>query len=268
MRRRRKQEEGTPAAKRYRMRDLCALAGLERQTIHFYIQEGLLPEGTKTGRNMAFYDEEHLERLQLIKTLQSERFLPLRAIRAILGGGGGGFSKEQRALLSEVKRRIQGGGRGRELVARDGRERVLGQKALASRAGVGVEEVRELVVLGLVAADERGHVRESDAWLVEAWGELMRAGLTRDRGFSAKDLALVDEGVAALFARARDLFLERLGHLSAEELAQVVVRVLPLMSDLIARMFTQKARDTFALAADEPERAVPVTHPTHKRSAA
>jgi DNA-binding transcriptional MerR regulator len=85
------------------MRDLCQATGLERQTIHFYIQEGLLPEGKKTGRNMAYYGEDHLERLRLIKKLQEERFLPLRAIRAVLGGKSGGFSKEQRKLLADVK---------------------------------------------------------------------------------------------------------------------------------------------------------------------
>ena len=37
----------------YRMKDLCDRTGLPRQVIHFYIQQGLLPEGQKTGRNMA-----------------------------------------------------------------------------------------------------------------------------------------------------------------------------------------------------------------------
>ena len=39
----------------YRMKDLCEASGLPRQAIHFYIQQGLLPPGQKTGRNMAWY---------------------------------------------------------------------------------------------------------------------------------------------------------------------------------------------------------------------
>ena len=35
----------------YRMKDLCEATGLPRQAIHFYIQQGLLPAGRKTGRN-------------------------------------------------------------------------------------------------------------------------------------------------------------------------------------------------------------------------
>ena len=71
---------------RYKMKDLTEATGLERQAIHFYIQQGLLPPGLKTGRNMAWYGEAHLERLRLIQKLQQERFLPLKAIKAIFEG--------------------------------------------------------------------------------------------------------------------------------------------------------------------------------------
>ena len=50
-----------------RMRDLCEATGLDRQAVHFYIQQGLLPPGRKTGRNMAWYTHAHVERLDLIK---------------------------------------------------------------------------------------------------------------------------------------------------------------------------------------------------------
>ena len=57
----------------FKMKDLCERTGLERQVIHFYIQQGLLPEGKKTGRNMAYYGEQHVERVKLIRKLQHER---------------------------------------------------------------------------------------------------------------------------------------------------------------------------------------------------
>lgn len=252
-----------PDGRELRMRDLCAKTGLERQTIHFYIQEGLLPEGRKTGRNMAFYDEGHLERLLLIKSLQRDRFLPLRAIRAVLGGSGGGFSKEQRALLSEVKRRLASGAKTRDLVTGPGGTTPAGE--LAASAGVEERDVEELSQLGLVAASPEGAVRQDDAWLVELWGGLVRAGLTRERGFSPGDLALVDEAVTSLFEKERNLFLERLGHLSADELASVLSRAIPLMGELVSRMHAQKARDTFALAEDTER---PAATGSSKRSAA
>ena len=92
----------------YRMKDLCDLTGLGRQAIHFYIQRGLLPPGRKTGRNMAYYGEAHVKRLQLIKKLQHERFLPLKAIKAILDDQKGAFSESQEGFLAELKARLVG----------------------------------------------------------------------------------------------------------------------------------------------------------------
>ena len=91
---------------RLRMKDLCEATGLPRQAIHFYIQQGLLPAGRKTGRNMAWYTEEHVERLRLIKKLQHEQFLPLKAIKALFDGEEGVFSPTQHAFLAGVKEHV------------------------------------------------------------------------------------------------------------------------------------------------------------------
>ena len=91
----------------YKMRDLSEQTGLDRQTIHFYIQQGLVPEGQKTGRNMAYYSSAHLDRIRLVRSLAHERFLPLKAIRAVLEGQEEAFSPEQRALMSEVRLQVQ-----------------------------------------------------------------------------------------------------------------------------------------------------------------
>jgi DNA-binding transcriptional MerR regulator len=50
--------------------ELSRRAGLPIPTIKFYIREGMLPRGARTGRNQADYSAAHLERLDLIGTLQ------------------------------------------------------------------------------------------------------------------------------------------------------------------------------------------------------
>lgn len=256
------------AAPRYRMRDLCALSGLERQTIHFYIQEGLLPEGRKTGRNMAWYGEDHLERLRLIKTLQEERFLPLRAIRAVLGGKSAGFSDGQRRQIAEVKTHLLGHARGRALVL--GSEQTAGVAELADTHGVSEGDVLELIELGLLrdlgGAPGARRVRRDDAFWIAVWGDLERAGLTRARGFSPRDLLLLDEALTQLFERERELFFERLDGRPPEELARVLEAVLPVLSDALARIHASKARDAFALAAATPAAGSPSSSPSVPRS--
>ena len=63
----------------YKVSELAEKAGVTKRTIHYYISKGLLlpPEGS--GLN-SVYNDEHLNRLLLIKKLQSE-YMPLNKIR-------------------------------------------------------------------------------------------------------------------------------------------------------------------------------------------
>lgn len=64
---------------KYKVSELADKAGVTKRTIHYYISKGLLlpPEGN--GVN-SLYNDEHLERLQLIKKLQA-KYMPLNKIR-------------------------------------------------------------------------------------------------------------------------------------------------------------------------------------------
>lgn len=63
----------------YKVSELADKAGVTKRTIHYYISKGLLlpPEGS--GVN-SLYNDEHLERILLIKKLQAE-YMPLNKIR-------------------------------------------------------------------------------------------------------------------------------------------------------------------------------------------
>jgi DNA-binding transcriptional MerR regulator len=67
-----------------RMAELALRSGVSRETIHFYLREGLLPRPRKAGRTVAYYDAEHLSRLKQIRTLREEKYLPLAVIRRLL----------------------------------------------------------------------------------------------------------------------------------------------------------------------------------------
>ena len=63
---------------------LVQRTGVSKETVHYYIREGLLPKPRKRGRNIADYDDGYVERLRLIKELQDRYFLPLAVIKNIL----------------------------------------------------------------------------------------------------------------------------------------------------------------------------------------
>ncbi len=68
--------------------ELAKRSGTNTATIKHYVNEGLLAPVKKTGRTMAWYDEESVKRVQLIRSLKEDRFLPLSVIKRLISGGG------------------------------------------------------------------------------------------------------------------------------------------------------------------------------------
>jgi DNA-binding transcriptional MerR regulator len=231
----------------YRMKDLCELTGLGRQAIHFYIQRELLPPGHKTGRNMAYYGEAHLERLRLIKKLQHERFLPLKAIKAILDDRESAFEPSQRSFLLDVKQHL-----GRTLAAGTDRPGETARvDALLARLELSREHFERMVELELIGSriDASGEevIAADDAWLVETWAEVQRLGFVETLGFSVEDILLYDEVVQQLFQREAQLLASRLPPgLPPERAAEMIERVLPLVHGLLTGLHRAKIRNFLA----------------------
>ncbi|MFO0616002.1 MAG: MerR family transcriptional regulator [Polyangiaceae bacterium] len=240
------------ASPKLRMRDLTAMTGLDRQTIHFYIQAGLLPEGDKTGRNTALYDRGHVERIELIRRLQREKFLPLRAIRAVLDGDEAAFEPSQRKLLLDVKAQLRS--QGFQAPESTAAEELLLVEPLLREHGLDRADFDELRELGLIEVHRRKGalaIRRRDAFRIEILGAIRTAGLTRELGFVGADLLLYEEAMQRLFERERELVLSRVQHLDPGELARIFERVLPLVGDLLHRLHTARVEAFFeSLGAD------------------
>ncbi len=239
--------EESPPSQRWtlRMKDLCDLTGLPRQAIHFYIQQGLLPAGNKTGRNMAFYGEEHVERLKLVKKLQHERFLPLKAIKALLDDQDTAFTPTQRSFLLGVKQRLDHLGRGA-----DSEKAAVDADEVIARHGVPRSDLDRMIELGVLGArtDDQGRtlIAEDDAWIVRSWAEILRLGYARELGVEVDDLLMMQEVVQELFNRETTLLASRIDRLPPERAAEMIEKALPLVHALITGFHTAKIRDFFA----------------------
>lgn len=229
----------------FRMKDLCELTGLGRQAIHFYIQRGLLPPGHKTGRNMAWYGEEHVERLKLIKKLQHERFLPLKAIKAILDDHQSAFDQSQRSFLLGVKQHlgqslaagVEGPGEAAPV------DELLARLAL-SRADF--DRMVELELIGVRIEDGREVIAQDDAWLLESWAEVQRIGFVRELGIRVDDLLIYDEVVTQLFQREAQLLASRIPEVSPERAAEMIEKVLPVVHSFVTGLHRAKIRNFLA----------------------
>ncbi len=64
--------------------ELARRAGVPLATVKYYLREGLVPPGELTGATRARYDEEHLERLRLVRALLGPGGLSVARARAVL----------------------------------------------------------------------------------------------------------------------------------------------------------------------------------------
>ncbi len=228
----------------YKMRDLCRLTGMPRQAIHFYIQKGLIPPGRKTGRNTARYGDVHVQRIRVVKQLQNERFMPLKAIRAVLDGRDDAFTPEQRDLLVEVKQRLVA-----SIARPTAEEPRVDARALLVRHGLDrndLEDMRRARIIDLQDGPRgKPTVPADEAWAFEILGHVRRAGFTRALGFDAKLLRIYARAVATLFDREKRVLTERLMKLPPDRVAVMLEKAMPLVHEFFARYHAQKVRDFF-----------------------
>jgi DNA-binding transcriptional MerR regulator len=221
---------------------------MPRQAVHFYIHEGLVPPGRKTARNSARYGEVHVQRIRIVRQLQNERFMPLKAIRAVLDGRDDAFTPEQLGFIVDVKRRLSS----TLAKPRDARRQVDAHGLLA-RNGLEASDLDDLVRARLVEVERgpRGNLRVSseDAWAFEMLGNVRRAGFAHDLGFDDKFLRVYERAVSSLVEREWRAATARLSSLPPERVAAMLEAAMPLVHEFFARYHEKKVRDFFATTA-------------------
>jgi DNA-binding transcriptional MerR regulator len=63
---------------------LSARTGVPVATIKYYVREGLMAGGERTGHNQASYGEEHVRRLRLVRAMVETGSLPIAKVREVL----------------------------------------------------------------------------------------------------------------------------------------------------------------------------------------
>ena len=73
--------------------ELAKASGTSVSTVKYYVKEGLVRIAKKTGRNMAYYHPDSVQRVRMIKALQKEKYYPLSVIKHLLEKGEPGFTE-------------------------------------------------------------------------------------------------------------------------------------------------------------------------------
>jgi DNA-binding transcriptional MerR regulator len=149
-------DDETGPGRRLKIGELAREAGVSRETIHFYLREGLLPPAEKVNARVSYFGQSHLARLRLIKAFQ-QAHVPLARIREQFEGLSRFGSPETPATTERALAVVT------EFLSLDGDEPPVTPVEVAERAGLALEELTRLEVLGVLQpqAGEHGPVYTS-----------------------------------------------------------------------------------------------------------
>jgi len=212
--------------------ELAERSGVSAGTIRHYLREGLLggeEEIVRTSRNMAYYPPELVQRIELIKRLQEERFMPLRMIKVVLEED----PEHVRALVELEDRILE-----RALASAEDGSRVS-RKIAQDRYGVPRNVLERLADIGVLTPNQRGYDRD-DVKIIEAIASFRAGGYEETLGFTVYDTLryrkalepLVEEEVGALLGRLA-------GEVEIERALQIVAAGVEPLRELIGAMHSK-----------------------------
>ena len=208
---------------------LAERSGVSAGTIKHYLREGLL-EGdvVKTSRNMAWYPPEFVERVQLIKRLQEERFMPLRAIRDVLED-----DPERAARLVELEDRILE----RALNAREAQR--VSAAEVRRRYDVPANVLDRLAELSVLTPSSRGY-EPDDVAIIAAISRFRAGGYDEALGFTVFDTLRYRDALAPLVGEEVRTLLERLaGEVEPDRAAEIITSGAEPLRELIGAMHSK-----------------------------
>jgi DNA-binding transcriptional MerR regulator len=197
-----------------KMSELAERSGVSAGTIKHYLREGLLGEGediVRTSRNMAYYPPEYVERIQLIKRLQEERFMPLRVIK-------------ERILEGAVQQ-----GEGERVSAAEARRRYDVPRNVLDR----------LAEIGVLTPSARGYDAD-DVKIIEAIARFRAGGYDEQLGFTVFDTLRYRAALEPLVVEEVRTLLDRLaGEVEVERAVEIIAAGAEPLRDLIGAMHSK-----------------------------
>lgn len=214
-----------------KMSELAERSGVSAGTIKHYLREGLLESGgqvVRTSRNMAWYPPEFVERIQLIKRLQEERFMPLRVIREVIAG-----DPDRAARMIELEDRILEHATQARETGRVSRAKVRGRYDVPQNVLARLEE------LEVLTPNSRGYDAD-DVAIIEAISRFRAGGYEEAIGFTVYDTLRYREALEPLVAQEVQVLLDRLaGKVEVDRAVEIIESGVEPLRELIGAMHSK-----------------------------
>jgi len=230
----------------YRMKDLIRESGLPRKTIHYYINEGLLPPPKKSGRNTATYGSEHLERLRQICILREQQFLPIKAIKAVYNNTSDiDLTIEQEKFINELRLGLPNS-------IRPGAEKYVNfNETVGGR--ITATELKTFKKEGLITVIGTGAasvISKEDAVVLESWIGFKNIGFAM-KGYDPTMLKLWDSAIEQLVVKEIAYLSDGIFRDSQTESLEVARNTMTIVKKLIEALHYKKTRTQFKKMLEE-----------------
>jgi len=222
-----------------KMSELAERSGVSAGTIRYYLREGLLGEGAdivRTSRNMAYYPAPYVQRIELIKRLQEERFMPLRVIKAALEE-----DPERLRALIELEDRILE----RALASAEDRSRVS-MKAVLERYQIPRNVLERMAEIGVLTPAERrsgsrrGGYDQDDVRIIEAIASFRAGGYDEALGFTVYDTLRYREALEPLVREEVRALLDRVvGEVEVERAMEIIAAGVEPLRELLGAIHSK-----------------------------
>jgi DNA-binding transcriptional MerR regulator len=214
-----------------KMAELAERSGVSAGTIKHYLREGLLGGGdeiVRTSRNMAYYPPDFVERIQLIKRLQEDRFMPLRVIKGMMDS-----EPERARALIELEDRILE----RAVAQREG-ERISAAE-VRRRYDIPRNVLDRLAELEVLTPTPQGYDTD-DVKIIEAISRFRAGGYDERLGFTVFDTLRYRDALGPLVQEEVRTLLDRLaGEVEVERAVQIIAAGAEPLRDLIGAMHSK-----------------------------
>jgi DNA-binding transcriptional MerR regulator len=214
-----------------KMSELAERSGVSAGTIKHYLREGLLGNGDevkRTSRNMAYYPEDFVERVRLIKRLQEERFMPLRVIRDVMG-----VDPDRAARLIELEDRII------EKSLKIGESGRVSRAKVRSAYDVPRNVLDRLEELAILTPNARGYDAD-DVAIIEAISRFRAGGYDEAIGFTVYDTLRYREALQPLVEEEVRVLLDRLvDEVEVERAVEIIASGAEPLRELIGAMHSK-----------------------------
>jgi DNA-binding transcriptional MerR regulator len=221
-----------------KIKELVERTKVSKETIHYYIREGLLPKPRKLGRNIADYDERYIDRLVLIRELQDDYFLPLSLIKNILkfqkkSPEGNTYLNLNRNYFRPVDRLLP--------------SEIAGEPEFREATGIGKKWLDKMEEWKIITPEVRAGQKvysQDDITIGKLIVEMDEKGLGPKDGFDPEALRHYREIFRPIVVMSHKYFIQAsLGKLSPEEYSQKEIQGREIMSTFFYHLYRKLSRE-------------------------